>query len=128
MPRCDGITIAHAAGRPRGDERHAMAALVATALVAAKWSGGDVAVFFRAIVAGENNERVAEQLMAGPTRIGRGRQPIHQPAQRHVIFVNVIMPRIHRFTAFGASGSGHRFGADHLVRRVRAVVGVGRVI
>ena len=39
-----GPTIAHAASRPRRNERHPMPALIAAAFVTAKRPGGDIAV------------------------------------------------------------------------------------
>ena len=50
--------IAHAAHGPRGEERHTMAALVATPLVTTKGAAGDVAIFLRTIITGENDKSV----------------------------------------------------------------------
>ena len=105
-----------------------MPALIAAAFVTAKRPGGDIAVFLRAIVASENDERVLDEFPAGAPWVRRGFQPIDQAPQRDVVFVNIIMPRIHRRAILGPRGASNRSTTNRFVWRVWTVIGVGRVI
>jgi hypothetical protein len=90
------------AGGPRDDERHPVATLKNGAFVAAKGARGDVAIFLCAVVAGEDDDGVGEEFVAGTTGIRSGGQPVDEPAQSHVVFVDVVVSCIHWLARFRA--------------------------
>ena len=84
---CRVVTVADVALFPESDCRHAMAAFVDVGFATAVVSAGFFARVFRAIVAGEDEEGVVDEFVAGVARVVVGFEVVEQLADCDVVFV-----------------------------------------
>jgi len=88
----------------------------------------DIAILFRPIVTGENDQRIVDQLLARIARIVISLQPVNHASQSNVILINVVISRIRGIPIFCASRAHNRNTTYRYISRMRRVVGIRRII
>ena len=122
------IAIADSTGRPRNQKRNAMPTLVARRFVASKRTGCDVAVLFRPVVTREDDDGIPDQFGAGIPGVVIRFQPINKTPEDEIVFVDKIMPQIHRPARLRSRSAAAWLSADFFIRRIGRMVRRRRII
>ena len=128
LTTCIRRSITNSSGFPSRDKRNAMPAFERRGLVAPERPRGNIAVLFRPIVAGENDQGVIDQFFARIARIVIGLQPVNHTPQSDVVLINVVISSIGGFSIFGTSRANDRYAGYRYIRRMGRMIGIRRVI